>query len=258
MQHRITLSSALLPAAAGASAVVLLQTGVIHSLFGFSTLQLPLPSQVVTALGENPGKIWSDTLVTMGPAMTGMALGALLGYGVALFVTMCPGWGYGSMIIMTLINSVPVVALAPLMNRWFETDFFAKLAVIVVASSGAMAVNAFEGLSRPDRDVMELMRISSASKFDIATKVRIPGSLPKVFTSVRILIPVAMLAAIISEFFASKTSGLGYMIKYSLKVGNQKNTGWAYILTVAAISILLYLIVVTLEKRLLRWHVSQK
>ena len=203
----------LLPAGLGLIVVILLQMQIIHRAFGFNLLQLPLPSQVLTAFRESFGKICSDAVVTMAPALCGMVIGLAIGYGVALFVTMCPGWGYGSMIIMTLINSVPIVALAPLMNRWFETDFYAKLVVIIVASSGAMAVNAYQGLNSPERGLLDFMRISNASRKDVMTKVLIPGSIPQVFTSVKIVIPVAMLAAIISEFFGSGTSGLGYMIR---------------------------------------------
>ena len=253
-----TAETILLPAGLGILVVILLQLQIIHKAFGFNLLQLPLPSQVISAIFESFSKICSDAVMTMAPSLTGMAIGLLIGYGVALFVTMCPGWGYGSMIIMTLINSIPIVALAPLMNRWFETDFYAKLVVIIVASSGAMAVNAYQGLNSPSTGLLEFMRISNASKRDVMTKVLIPGSIPQVFTSIKIVIPVAMLAAIISEFFASGTSGLGYMIKYSLKVGNQKHIGWAYIVAVSLISIVIYLIVCQIEKRALKWHVSQK
>ena len=67
-----------------------------------------------------------------------------------------------------------------------------------------------------------------------------------------------MLATIISEFFSSQTTGLGYMIKYTLKVGNQKQVGWAYIVAVSAFSILLYGIICFWERHAIKWHVSQK
>lgn len=257
-QNRKTPGTVLLPAGAGILLVVMLQLQWIHRIFGLNLLQLPLPSAVLSAILENPVKMAGDAWVTLAPALLGMSLGMLAGYGVALFVTMVPGKGYGSMILMTLINSVPIVALSPLMNRWFETDFFAKLAVIIVASSGAMAVNAYLGLNDTPKGLLDLMKISGASERDRMRKVLIPGSIPRVFTAVKTVIPAGMLAAIISEFFASGTRGLGYMIKYSLKVGNQKYVGWAYILAVSFISIGLYLLVCGIEKRVLKWHVSQK
>lgn len=221
-------------------------------------LQLPLPSAVLSAILENPVKMAGDAWVTLEPAVSGMILGMAAGYCVALFVTIHPGWDYGIMVLMTLVNSVPIVALSPLMNRWFETDFFAKLAVIVVASSGAMAVNAYLGLNDTPKGLIDLMKIAGASSKDLIWKALIPGSIPRVFTAVKTVIPVGMLAAIISEFFAGTTRGMGYMIKYSLKVGNQKYVGWAYILAVSLISIGLYLLVCGIEKRVLKWHVSQK
>ena len=82
--------------------------------------------------------------------------------------------------------------------------------------------------------------------------------MPSVFTALKISVSAAMTATIISEFFSSQTSGLGYMIKYTLKAGNQKQVGWAYIIAVSIFCLLLYGIIAFTEKRLLRWHVSQK
>lgn len=119
-----------------------MQSGIVHRLFHIKVLQLPLPADIAKAFAANIGKLFSHAAATMLPAVCGLALGALAGYGVALFVTACPNAGYGSLFRITIINSVPVVALAPLMNRWFSNSFSAKLAVITVSVSGVMAVNA--------------------------------------------------------------------------------------------------------------------
>ena len=253
-----TIQSILLPILPGAVLIALLQSGIIHKLLNIKVLQLPLPLDVARALVENIGKILPHAVTTMVPALCGLVLGSLIGYAVALLVTALPNAGYGSLFLMTMINSVPIVALAPLMNRWFSDAFTAKLAVITIASSGAMAVNAFRGLSDLPKNVLDLMHANAAPKIKIFTKLRIPNSLPSVFTALKIGVSSAMLATIISEFFSSQTSGLGYMIKYTLKVGNQKQIGWAYIAAVSAFSVLIYGIVCFWERRALKWHVSQK
>lgn len=247
----------LLPVVPGIILLVLLQSGVLHKLFNIKVLQLPLPMDIAEAVVNNIDKILQNAVTTMVPAITGLMLGALIGYAVALLVTTFPNGGYGSLFIMTMINSVPIVALAPLMNRWFSGAFTAKLAVITIASSGAMAVNAFRGLNDLPKNVLELMRANAAPKHEVFTKVRIPNSLPSVFTALKIGVSAAMLATIISEFFSSETSGLGYMIKYTLKVGNQKQIGWAYIVAVSAFSIALFGIISIAEKKLLKWNVPQ-
>ncbi|MCR4926023.1 MAG: ABC transporter permease subunit [Clostridiales bacterium] len=246
------------PVLLGVVIIALLQSGLIHKLFHIKVLQLPLPSSIAQAIAENIQKIIPNAIVTILPAISGLLLGALIGYSIALFVTAYPNLGYGSLFLMTIITSVPIVALAPLMNRWFPNPFFAKLAVVIVASSGAMAVNAFHGLSDLPKNVLDLMYANAASKRETFIKLRIPNSLPYVFTAFKIGITAAMLATIISEFFSTQTSGLGYMIKYTLKVGNQKQIGWAYIVSASIVSILFYSIICFFERRLLKWHISQK
>lgn len=247
----------LLPVLPGAALLVLLQSGIVHKLFHIKLLQLPLPLDIANAICGNFGKIISNAGTTMSLAAVGLILGALLGYAVAVFVTCMPNAGYGALFLMTMVNSIPIVALAPLMNRWFTDAVLAKLAVVVIAASGAMAVNAFRGLNDIPRSLVELMDINAAPKLQVFLKLRIPGSLPAVFTALKICVPAAMLATIISEFFSSETEGMGYMIKYTLKVGNQKQIGWAYIAAVSAFSILFYGIVCLAEKKLLKWHISQ-
>lgn len=246
------------PVLLGLIVVVLLQSGVVHRVFGIKVLQLPLPFSILSAFWENQENILMHSVTTLVPAVCGLVLGSLIGYGAALFVTAFPTLGYGSLFLITMVNSVPIVALAPLMKRWFESDFSAKLVVITIVSTGAMTVNAFRGLNDLPQNVMDLMHANAASKGDIFRKLRIPNSLPSVFTALKTGIPASMLATIIGEFFSSETSGLGYMIKYSLKVGNRKQIGWAYIIAVSLFSILLYGVIRLAEKHVLRWHVSQK
>ena len=242
----------------GAAVILLWQFGLLHRAFHITKLQLPLPSQILKAFLSDPEKICRDAAVTVAPAILGLLLGSSLGYLIALIVTAYPTGAYGLMMIMGVINAIPIIALAPLMNRWFTVPFFTKLAVITVVSSGAMTVNASKGLNDPDAAKLDLMTSLAAPGPEVMFKVRIPGSLPSVFSGLKIGVSSAMLATIISEFFSKETAGLGYMIKHSLKVGNQKPLGWAYILAVSILSIVLYGTVCALERRAVRWHISQR
>ncbi|MCB6994681.1 ABC transporter permease subunit [bacterium 210820-DFI.6.37] len=246
----------LLPAALGGIMLVLLQTQVIHWIFDLKVIQLPLPSQIGQALAENQGQILLDAWVTLLPVVTGMALGGLLGYGLAMLVTIFPQGGYGGLILMTALNSVPVVALATVMNRWFSGAFAAKTAVVVILTMGIMSINAFRGLNDLKPYTQDLMRSYGAHRWQVMRKLRLPGSLPDAFTALKINVATAMMGTIIGEFFASETAGLGFMIKYCLKVGNQKAQGWAYITAAAVLSLILYGILCVIEKRVLVWHVS--
>lgn len=246
----------LLPVCLGIGILILLQTQMIHRIFGLKETQLPLPSQIGQQLAENKGQIFIDAGVTLMPALVGIILGGLLGYGLAVLVTAFPQGGYGGLILMTALNSVPVVALATVMNRWFSGAFAAKTAVVVILTMGVMSVNAFRGLNDLKPYTEDLMRSYAASTWKIMRKLRLPASLPDAFTALKINVATAMMGTIISEFFASETAGLGFMIKYCLKVGNQKAQGWAYITAAAVLSLILYAVISIIEKRVLVWHVS--
>jgi NitT/TauT family transport system permease protein len=246
------------PVAFGVFVVGFIQLGLAYTLLNFKPMQLPPPSAVASAFIENFQAIARDSLVTVGPTLAGMIVGSLIGYLTAVFITRFPKGGFGLLYIMIAINSVPIVALAPIMNRWFTQPFPAKVSVVIIISMGAMAVNAFRGLSDLPDESRHLMRACDASNMEVFTKLRIPASLPYVFTALKINVSVAMMGTIIGEYFNDNTSGIGYMIKYTLRIGNRKAEGWAYILAAAIISILIYAALTLAQRRLVRWHASQR
>lgn len=103
---------------------------------------------------------------------------------------------------------------------------------------------------------LDLMRSYASGKRNVFFKLRLPNSIPYVFVGLRVNVASAMVSSIISEFFATETSGLGYLIKNSLKMGNQKVLGWAYILAAALVSLMIYAIVSLIEKRATEWYAS--
>ncbi len=246
----------LLPVLAGCIMVLLLQTKAIHSLFGLGERQLPLPSDIGIAFTDNFADILRNAAVTLIPALSGIAAGGVIGYMTALLAVRFPRGGYGSLIIMTAVNSIPAVALASVMNCWFDTALIVKAGVAAVMTMGVMTVNAYKGLASPGKADLDLMELCGASAGDVFLKLRIPASLPDVFSALKLNSTIAMMGTIISEFFASETAGLGFMIKYCLRTGNQKDTGWAYILAATILSLALYGLICAVEKRMLRWHVS--
>ena len=246
------------PTLFGVFIVGFMQLGFGYTLLHFKPMQLPLPSDVITAFIHNFGAIARDSAVTIGPTLAGMLIGSLIGYITAVFITRFPTGGFGLLYIMIALNSIPIVALAPIMNRWFTAPFAAKVSVVIVISMGAMSVNAFRGLSDLPEDSLFLMRACNSSNKEIFTKLRFPASVPYIFTALKINISVAMMGTIIGEYFNGKTSGIGYMIKYTLRIGNRKAEGWAYILAAAIISIAIYAVLTLMQKRFAGWHSSQR
>ena len=244
--------SVVLPLAFFVILIALLQTQVIHRAFGFTTAQLPLPLLICKQFANNLAKIGSNTWVTVSAALFGLILGSALGFGAAAAASVKPHLCGGMLPLLVAINSVSVVAMAPIMNRWFSSSFGSKAAVVTIACIGAMAVNAHKGMNDLPVFSRDLMRTYAAKNSVVFFFLQLPNCLPRLFIGLRTNVVTAMISAIISEFFATESRGLGYMIKTSLKIGNQKVLGWAYIIAAAAVSILIYFVITFVERLALK------
>jgi NitT/TauT family transport system permease protein len=232
------------------------QAGWFHALLDLAPFQLPVPSEIVDALVRSAPKAWEDTQVTVSAALAGLILGSSLGFLVAVVASLFPTWGYGGLMVVSALNAVPIVALSPIMNRWFADGMSQKIGVVTVVTMAAMAINAYRGMTALRPFALDLMKTYAAPKRTVFFDLRLPNALPGIFTALKINIPSSMIAAIVSEYFAASTSGLGFGIKDNLRKAEMA-MGWAYIVAASVAGILLYLILLAVEKRLTRWHPSQ-
>jgi len=245
------VSTVLLPVLFGVLIVVLWEAKVFHALLNVKVLQLPLPSRIAGVFAENVGKIVPDSGTTLITAVSGLAIGSFLGFMVAISATFFPRWGYGGLTVLSAFNAIPVVALSPIMNVWFPTAASAKIAVVSVVCMVAMAVNAYRGMNDLKPFALDLMRSYAAGKARIFFSLRLPNSVPHIFTGLRINVASAMIGAIVSEYFSSASKGLGYGIRNKLSTG-QFPLGWAYIIGASVIGIALYMTVTAVEGRILK------
>jgi NitT/TauT family transport system permease protein len=235
-----------LPALFGVLVVALWEAKVFHALLDVKVLQLPVPSRIAGVFAENLPKIASDALVTLGTAARGLAIGSSIGFLVALAATCFPRWGYGSLTVLSAFNAIPVVALSPIMNVWFDSPSASKVAVVSVVCMVAMAVNAYRGLNDLKPFSLDLMKSYAAGTRSVFLRLRLPNSVPYVFTAIRINVASAMIGAIVSEYFSRASDGLGYGIRNRLSTG-QFPLGWAYIIGASIVGILLYAAASALE-----------
>ncbi len=245
------------PAAFGIALIIIWQAGLLHKLLKLKPFQLPVPSEIISTLSANWVKALTDCGVTISGALIGMLIGSLIGFGIAIIATFFPKWGYGGMIIITAFNAVPIVALSPIMNLWFKTGMGQKIGVVTVVCMAAMAINAYSGLNRLSPFALDLMQTVAANKWTIFRKLRLPNCLPYVFTACKINIASSIIAAIISEYFAASTSGLGFGIKDNLRKAEMA-MGWSYIVVASMAGIILYLIILLVERDAIKWHASQR
>lgn len=233
------------------------EAGIFHSILNLKPFQLPVPTEIASSLANNFSKAMRDTRITISGALIGLVIGSTLGYLIAVYATLFPKWGAGGIILVTALNAVPIVALSPIMNLWFTTGMMQKIGVVSVVCMAAMAINAYSGLNDVKPYALDLMKSVATSKWKVFTKLRIPNSLPSVFTALRINIASSIIAAIISEYFAASTSGLGFGIKDYLRKAEMA-MGWSYIVVASLTGVLLYMIVVLVERDVIKWHASQR
>ena len=251
------IKNSLWPVCFGILMLAIWQLGYIHALLGFKPFQLPIPSEIIITLKDNLPKVLVDTGITVSAALTGLMLGCALGFMVAVIATIFPKWGYTGLSIIAAINAIPIVALSPIMNRWFTNGFSQKVGVVTVVCLAAMAINAYRGLNDLKPFAKDLLESYAASEKIIFFKLRLPNSLPSVFTALKINVSAAIIAAMISEYFSASTSGIGFGVKDNLRKG-MMDKGWSYIVMAALVGIVIYLIVLLLERKAIRWHASQR
>jgi NitT/TauT family transport system permease protein len=232
------------------------QLQLFHSLFNLRTYQLPLPSAIGQAIADNASLLLSYTGYTLTEAVLGMLLGSLAGFLVALAATVWPKWGAGGVLLIASLNAVPIVALAPIMNLWFGDGIGSRIAIVMVSTMAAMAINAHKGMNTVDPLALDLMHSYAATKGEVFRYLRFAASLPYLFTALKINTTASMIGAIVGEFFFS-SRGLGYLLSNSIKVAKMP-LGWSCIVVAAVAGVIFYLLMERLEKLFIRWHPSQR
>ena len=192
-------------------------------------------------------------------AVAGLAVGSLLGYLIAIVAAIFPRWGKGGLTIVAAFNAIPIVALAPVMTNWTRSvsrdaevrSMVAKILVVMIVSIASMSINAYRGLTELEPFAMDLMDSYAAGNKTKFMKLRLPNSVPYIFTALRVSVPGSVISAVVSEYFAEYIIGVGRQIRENIVLA-QYSTAWAYIVTACAIGVCLYLILMAAEGILLK------
>jgi NitT/TauT family transport system permease protein len=154
------------------------------------------------------------------------------------------------------INAIPIIALAPIFNNWFGAlNPVSKMAIVVVTTFFPTMVSTVRGLNSVDPLSLELMRSYAASQWEVFRKLRLPSSLPYIFSALKVATTLSMIGSIVSEYFGGSTAGLGYRIRDDAGLFKYPEA-WSAILVASLYGILFYLVVSAVERALLAWHVS--
>lgn len=250
-----SVSGVALPVAFGVLLFILWQTQVLHSWIGTDTITLPLPTRIAEIISQNTQVISSHVRITVLVALGGLVFGSVLGYAIAVVATLFTKWGVGGLAMVSAFNAVPIVALAPVINNWTREvsdsvsirSTAAKIIVVTISCTASMSVNAFRGLTELKPFSEDLMKSYAAKKITVFMKLRLPNSLPYIFTALRVSVPASVIGALVTEYFAEETVGVGRQIRENIVKG-QYPTAWAYIAVACAIGIILYIILMIAER----------
>ena len=230
------------------------QLGV--SLFDVPRVLLPAPSLIAQMLLERWDTLAADFVQTVGKAvLIGWALGSWLGFCVGVAIDRAPFLQRGLLPLANLTSTVPLVAVAPIMVMWFGFEWPSKAAVVVLMTFFPMLINTLAGLQAAGVLERELMHSYAASYGRTLLHLRLPAAMPFVFGALKINATLALIGAIVAEFFGSPTVGLGFRISTEAA---RMNMGlvWGAIVVAAVTGSVAYALLVALERRVAFWHPS--
>jgi NitT/TauT family transport system permease protein len=215
---------------------------------------LPAPSAIWTAFMDNQSALWHAGWFTLQEALGGFAIGCLLGILLAIVVARWDLVGSAVMPYAIAANAIPIIAFAPITNAWFNPiTKESKMAVAAVLCFFPVFVNVVRGLRSVKPQQIELMRSYAASDFTIFRLVRAPAALPFLFTALKVASVLAMIGAIVSEYFGGSLEALGANIKQDAALF-QFEKAWAEIVVACLLGIGFYLAVVLVERVATRWQ----
>ena len=235
---------------------VLVLWQVLTQAFDVPQVLLPAPTLVAHSLFASFGVLVSDFEQTvLHSVLIGLVIGCALGFATGVLIDRSPFLQRGLLPVAALASTVPLVGIAPIMVMWFGFDWHSKAAVVVVMTFFPMLVNTLAGLAESGHMERDLMRSYGAGYWRTLVSLRIPVALPFVFNALKINSTLAMIGAIVAEFFGSPTSGLGFRISTEAA---RLNMGlvWAAILVAALAGSLLYGLIGWIERRATFWHPS--
>ncbi|AIQ44780.1 nitrate ABC transporter permease [Paenibacillus sp. FSL R7-0273] len=221
------------------------------SLFTIDPFFLPGPGAVARASADNAASLWSHTAATLRLTLIGFPIGAGVGLIVALLLHLVPWLKRAIYPLLILSQNVPSIALAPLLVIWFGFGLMPKIMLIILVCFFPVAVAAMGGLAQSDRTMMNYMKMAGAGKWKIFTKLELPGSLPALFSGLKISATYAVMGVIVAEWIGAD-KGLGYYMLLQKSAYRTANL-FVAIAIIVLLSLVLFAIIAIVERWLVRW-----
>ena len=219
---------------------------------------LPPPSMIAARFATSTSILWVDFLQTfVKGALSGYVIGCGAAFLMAIAVDRSDFLRRGLLPVGNFVAALPIVGTAPILVMWFGFDWQSKAAVVVVMVFFPVLVNTVAGLRETSVMQRDLMETYAASYWQGFIKLRLPAAMPFIFNGLKIATTLALVGAIVAEFFGSPTVGMGFRI--STSVGQLAlDMVWAEIVVAALAGSVFYGVVALIEKAVTFWHPSQR
>lgn len=260
MKKRLdSATSVLYPLIFGIIIVLMWQNGVLHTLLKTDEYILPYPTRIFRIIADNSDKIMDNVGASMLVIVVGLLLGSVLGYAAAIGATLSPRFGKGGLTVISAFNAIPIVAMAPVIMNWTKDvspeasvrSTVAKIIVVMLMCMASMSINAHRGLTELKPFSLDLMKSYAADKKTVFVKLRLPNSIPYIFTALKVSVPASVITALVSEYFAEYRAGVGRQIRENILIA-QYATAWAYIAVACIIGIVLFVLLLAVESIFLK------
>ncbi len=226
--------------------------------FNIPQVLLPPPSMIAERFASSTSILWADFQQTFLKAvLIGYAMGCGAGFLIAILIDRSPFLRRGLLPIGNLVSALPIIGVAPIMVMWFGFDWQSKAAVVVVMTFFPMLVNTLSGLAAANNMQRDLMKTYAANYWQTLFKLRLPEALPFIFNALKINSTLALIGALVAEFFGTPIVGMGFRI--STEVGRMNvDMVWAEIAVAAVAGSAFYGAIALIERRLTFWHPSMR
>lgn len=236
--------------------VILLLWELYPRVAEVSPAVLPTPSLIVESLWDNRDIAWTHTTQTISETVLGFSASLIFSILIATLMDSMRWLRRGLYPMLVASQTVPIIAIAPLMIIWFGFGMLPKVLIVILVTFFPIVVALLDGFASTDEESTRLLRTMGASRRQIFLKLRLPTALPFFFTGLRIAVTYAVTAAIVAEYVGAQT-GLGIWMLLA-KQAFQTSLVFAAVLITAVVTAVLFAVIGVVARFVIPWYYAQR
>jgi len=225
-------------------------------LSGIEEFTLPAPSDIASRMADDRALLWMHFLATLKLSLTGLGLGLLVGIALAVIIHSVPLLREAVAPLLIISQNIPLIALGPLLMTWYGFGLTPKLILLVIVCFFPVTLSMLTGLGQAEPHLREYLGMIGASKWERMKRLEFPGSLPYLFSGLKIAATYVVSSAIVAEWLGAN-KGIGYYLQLKFR-GFQISALFGSIVCVIILSLAFFGTVVLLERAVIRWRPSKR